>query len=160
MEGTILAEIISRMGMLWVTFLSEPKVYFVIIGEWFLVLLYFIISEDKEGVADVYAAGVTLGFVGFELLPFHDITFADTTVWLSFALMLYGLMLVIFAAWEKIPDLLAKILGMPSAIALPTMIVVLFFESQVPIDLVTIGILATPVIIFEIFKFLRQYTII
>tara|TARA_Y100000310_G_scaffold273417_1_gene288869 strand:- start:269 stop:751 length:483 start_codon:yes stop_codon:yes gene_type:complete len=156
----ILAEIISRMGLLWETFLIEPKVYFAIIGEWFLVLIYFSISQDKEAMADVYAAGVTLGFIGFEILPFHNINFADQTVWLSFGLMLYGLMLIIFSACEKIPNILAKILGMPSAIGLPTMLVVLYFESQVPIDAITIGLLAIPVILLEAVKIFRQHSAI
>ncbi|MFC1733839.1 hypothetical protein ACFL6I_26360 [candidate division KSB1 bacterium] len=154
----VLSEIIVRMADLWMVFLHDPKVYFAIMGEWLLVLLYFIISEDKEGIADVYAAGVTLAFVGFELLPFYDFTFTDTTVLLSLALMGYGLTLVIFAAWEKIPNILAKILGMPSAISLPTILAVLYFESSIPIDGLTIGILAVPVIILEVVKILRQHT--
>ncbi len=156
--ASILAEIMPRMGDIWHVFLEDPKIYFAIIGEWLLVLLYFVISEDKEGMADVYAAGVTLGFIGFELLPFHNIDFADTTVLLSFGLMLYGFMLVIFSAWEKIPNFFVKILAMPSAISLPTMLVVLYFESNIPIDAVTITILATPVVLGEIVKLLRQYT--
>lgn len=154
----MIGELFARAGMLGHTFLQDPKVYFAIIGEWFLILIYFIASQDKEGVADVYAAGAALGFVGFELLPLHDFSWGDGTVWLSIAFMVYGVMLVIFAAIEKIPNVIAKILGMPSAIFFPMMLIVLFFESNVPIDLYTVIILLIPVIILETVKILRQHT--
>lgn len=153
-----ISELFIRMGMLGSTFLTDPKLYFVIMGEWFLTLLYFIVSEDKEGVADVYAAGVALAFVGFELMPFHDFYLGDATVWLSIGLMLYGVIIIMLAAVKKIPNIIAKVLGMPSIIFFPIMLIVLYFESNVPIDIFTIMILIVPVFILEIVKILRQHT--
>lgn len=150
-------EFLTRMGMLGSTFLADPKIYFAIIGEWILILIYFMVSQDKEGLADVYGAGVALGFVGFELMPFHDFYWWDTTVWLSIGLMIYGVAVIILAAAEKIPNIVSRVMGMPSIMFLPIMLIVLYFESNVPIDLYTVIILAIPTIILEAVKLVRQH---
>jgi hypothetical protein len=154
----MIEQIIPRIMEIWSVFLIHPKVYFPLIGEWLLVLIYFIISGDTEDLADVYAAGVTLGFVGFELLPFHNITFGDTTVYLSIALMVYGVLLIILAASGSIPGIISRILGMPSAISFPTLLAILYFESAVSIDLLTILIIGAPFLVLEIIKLIRQLT--
>lgn len=154
----LISEFLIRMGMLGGVFIAGPKVYFAIIGEWFLTLIYFIVSGDKEGVADVYAAGVALGFVGLELMPFHDFYWGDATVWLSIGLMLYGITVIIFAAVEQIPNIVARVMGMPSLMFFPIMLIVLYVESNIPFDIYTIIILLIPVVILETVKLIRQYT--
>jgi len=153
----LLSDFIARLGDLWAVFLEHPKVYFPIIGEWFLVLLYLIISRTKEGVADVYASGVTLLFIGFELMPFHDIQLSDATVYLSIGLMVWGVLLIIAAAAKFVPDALARVLGSPSATMLPAMLVILAIETKVPIDIVTLLIFAVPVAIMGIIMFIAQW---
>jgi len=154
----MIEQLIPRMMEIWSVFMLDPKVYFPLIGEWLLVLVYFIISGDTEDLADVYAAGITLGFVGFELLPFHDINLGDTTVFLSVALMVYGALLIIAAASGVIPGFIARILGMPSAISFPTLLVILFFESYVPIDMITLIFIGVPFLLLEAVKLIRQLT--
>ena len=49
-----IGEILTRMSMLGSTFIADPKVYFVIMGEWFLILIYFMLIKHKEDIEDVY----------------------------------------------------------------------------------------------------------
>jgi len=156
MEGAILPLVLERLGMIWAIFISHPKVYFPLIGEWYLVIIYFMLSRDKESLADVYAAGVTLMFIGFELMPFHDFHIEDPTFYLSVGLMVWGLALVLLAATKVIPEALARILGTPTATALPALLIILAIETDLPIDILSVCIILAPALVLELTKFILQ----
>ncbi len=152
--------LLERLADVWAVFLHHPKAYFPIIGEWFLTVLYTMISGDHESHAEIYATGVTLGFVGFELLPFEnptEMTFANPIIYVSIVLMVYAVFLIIIAAKEMMPDFLTHIFGSPGALAIPTILALIFFQSEVPIDMMTILIIAVPIAVVEIIKEVRQH---
>ncbi|MBU0536437.1 MAG: hypothetical protein KKE20_05700 [Nanoarchaeota archaeon] len=115
-------------------------------------------TEEKEGEEHIYVAGITLGFIGFELIPFEAINFSDSSFWVGAGLIAYGLFLIIMVITQKIPNFIASIIGSPSATIFPTMIILFYFETNIPLDMMTLSILVTPLIVLEIFKILRQYT--
>lgn len=155
------ADIIHRIACITEVVTDHPLVYFPLIGAWLITELYFIVNaEESHGHTYVMSTGITLIFTAYIISPFaiKTITWhlSELRTLLVLSLFCYGLFLALFGILNKFPPLLAEIFGDPGHSLVPGMMGILYIESNIPFDRITLIIIASPIILLSIIKTIRR----
>jgi hypothetical protein len=142
--------------------IGEPLVYLPLIGAWLITELYFIIHSDEvHGHTYVMSTGITLIFTSYMLSPFAQEAsdgsyFGLRNLALVLLLFMYGLFLVISGIRRKFRPWIAEFFGAPGHSLVPGLMGILYIEHRIPLDEVTLVVIASPVIVLGIIKSFRR----
>lgn len=140
---------------------DHPLVYLPLIGAWLITELYFIVNADEaHGHTYVMSTGITLVFTAYILSPFavseEGAYFGRLHVLLVSALSAYGFFLILFGIRKKFHPWIAEFFGDPGHALVPAMMGILYIEHNIPLDRITLLIVASPVIALALTKTWRR----
>jgi hypothetical protein len=139
---------------------DNPLVFLPLMGAWLIAELYFIInSGDHHGHTYVMSTGITLIFTAYMISPLADpdgTYFGRMHLILVLALFTYGTLLIIFGIQKKFRPLLVEFFGAPGHALIPSMMGILYVFHNIPVDKITLLIIATPVVFLAVVKTWRR----
>ena len=144
--------------------LADPIIYFPLVGAWMITSIYFLVHpSENHGETYVMSTGITLLFTSYVISPLANPnlfwTTDDPRTMIVLGIFLYGTLLITLGILKKTPQFLENILGDSGHSLVPTLMAILFIEKQIPLDKITLLVLAIPVIILSIFKNYRKIKI-
>lgn len=161
-----LADIPARFGDIYTLVMGEPLVYIPLLGMWLLFELYYIVSSSdsdvkesdllENSISSIYVAimiSPLFGDEGFTLAAFSD---PSARTWLSIILFCYAGFLIIMAFTKMLPQFLVHIFGGASLDMFGTVLALIYVDGTVPIDLATVAVLLIPILMMQVFGFLRR----
>ncbi len=162
-----LALIPERIAQIGKLIMSEPLVYFPLIGIWFIFELYYFVSSSDSDIkeSDLLENSISSIYVAIMISPivtdagkfsFESFTNPSPRTILSIALFAYAGLLMLFAFTKMLPMFLVHILGGASIDTFFTMLALIWVDGSMPLDLATISVIIIPILIMHILKLFRR----
>lgn len=142
---------------------NYPGAYLPILGAWIVTAIYFVIHPSEHpGHTYAMSTGIALAFTAISVIFKGVATYSAEWGTIGFYLMIgliaYGALLVVLAMAHSLPEVLADVLGDPGHVLIPTLLALFYIDGSVPIDLVTLAVVAIPVVILILLKYIRMGT--
>jgi len=162
-DFSTLAFIPERLVQIFEVFAEDPLLYIPLVGWWFIFELYYLFHHSDEiREVDVLDNGLSALYTGIYISPIVQGMTAEaflnpsSKTILSYIFVAYGIFLVIAAFTKFLPQFLTTLFGGAAIDLVATLFSIFYVEGLIPIDLATVAIIFSPILLLKIGGLLRK----